>query len=88
MSTAIEEFPLNESDRRLLAADSTKADFIAELGRTPSRDLELGTTGPAWRKAVLAAYRAGDVSAVRATELLHGPIASDELERTDGDDSW
>lgn len=88
VSTATEELTLGESDRRLLAADPTKADFLAELGRTPSPDLELGTTGPGWRKAALAAYRAGDVSAIRATELLHGLIASDELERTDGDDSW
>ncbi|MEV7689070.1 helix-turn-helix domain-containing protein [Streptomyces bungoensis] len=65
--------------RRQKANSPTRGDFLAVLGEQPIPDLETGTTGKLWRKAVLGAWEAGAVTAPRAVELLYGAITVDEL---------
>lgn len=61
-----------------------RGDLLAVTGTEPVPDLEPGATGSAWRRAVLAAWRAGVVTAARTVELLYGALAEDELpERPD-----
>ncbi len=65
--------------RRQKANSPTRGDFLAVLGEQPVPDLETGTTGKLWRKAVLGAWEVGAVTAPRAVELLYGAITVDEL---------
>lgn len=71
-----------EDQARALGCDTpTRGDFQEVLGVEPGSDLQLGDTGPAWRGAVLAAWRSGVITAPRTVELLHGQLAADELPR-------
>jgi Zn-dependent peptidase ImmA (M78 family) len=73
---------LTKDEARSLRADTpTRGDFQEALGTEPAPDLRVGQTGPAWRSAVLAAWRAEAVTAARTVELLHGQLAVDELPR-------
>jgi Zn-dependent peptidase ImmA (M78 family) len=65
--------------RRLRVDSPLKGDFLAELGYAPEPDLEVGQTGPSWRKAVVAAWQQSLITGPRAVELLHGAITVDEL---------
>ena len=65
--------------RRLQAQDPTRAEFVAVLGETPQPDLVQGSTGPRWRRGVLQAYQAGNITAERAVELLHGLLGPADL---------
>ncbi|RKS79427.1 Zn-dependent peptidase ImmA (M78 family) [Actinomadura pelletieri DSM 43383] len=56
-----------------------KGEFLAVLGEEPKPDLEIGDTGPAWRRAVLAAWERSLITASRAVELLKGQITVAEL---------
>jgi hypothetical protein len=72
------EFPLPQA--AVEAAWSTGVEDD-RLGTEPVPDLRVGQTGPGWRSAVLAAWRAEAITADRAVELLHGQLAADELPR-------
>jgi transcriptional regulator with XRE-family HTH domain/Zn-dependent peptidase ImmA (M78 family) len=73
---------LAEDQARTLRSDTpTRGDFQDVLGAEPAPDLPVGDTGPAWRTAVLAAWRSGAITAPRTVELLHGRLAADELPR-------
>ncbi|MDN3296346.1 XRE family transcriptional regulator [Streptomyces ficellus] len=65
--------------RRQKANSPTRGDFLAALGKQPNPDLETGTTGKLWRKAVLSAWQAGAITAPRTVELLYGALTVDEL---------
>jgi Zn-dependent peptidase ImmA (M78 family)/DNA-binding XRE family transcriptional regulator len=67
--------------RALRAETPTRGDFQEALGSEPAPDLRIGQTGPAWRAAVLAAWRAEAITADRTVELLHDQLAADELPR-------
>lgn len=87
-ASAVLSLPGDER-RRLLSTDPTRAEFISVLGESPLPDLGVGETGPAWRRAVLAAFGAGDISGARAVELLHGLVTEDDLpDRTALADFW
>lgn len=73
---------------RLLSPDPVRADFLAVLGAEPEPDLPTGATGPAWRRAVLAALRAGDITPGRAVELLHGLVTEADLPEPSTVASW
>jgi len=68
-----------EDASRLRHATPQLGDFVAVLGRSPAEDLVTGTTGPAWRRAVLAAYTQGRITRPRAVEMLHGALTEAEL---------
>lgn len=65
--------------RREKADIPQRGDFLALHGTQPVPDLETGTTGFQWRKAALAAWSRGDITAPRTVELLYGAIGEDEL---------
>lgn len=69
----------SEQARRLRANTPTRGDLLAVAGSEPQPDLEVGTAGAHWRKAVLAAWQQGAVTGSRAVELLYGAIREDEL---------
>lgn len=56
-------------------------EFVAAHGHGPEPDLVPGTTGAHWRKAALAAYLQGSVTAPRAVDLLYGTLTEEELPR-------
>lgn len=56
-----------------------KGEFLAVTGSEPMEDLQVGTTGSGWRRAVVEAYRRGLITPGRAVELLHGALDDDEL---------
>ena len=58
--------------RSLEARTPVLGDFLGHLGTAPVEDLAVGTTGAAWKRTVLAAYRRSLITGVRALELLHG----------------
>ncbi|WP_433228496.1 helix-turn-helix domain-containing protein [Actinomadura formosensis] len=64
---------------RLRAETPVKGEFLAVLGEEPKADLEVGHTGPAWRRAVLAAWERSLITAARTVELLRQEITEDEL---------
>ncbi len=72
---------LTESDetRHLRAHNPVRGDFLAVCGNEPPPDLEVGATGEQWKRAVMAAWNAGAVTAARVVELLHGTITADDL---------
>jgi Zn-dependent peptidase ImmA (M78 family)/transcriptional regulator with XRE-family HTH domain len=73
---------VTRDEARVLRAETpTRGDFQEALGAEPLPDLVLGETGPAWRAAVLAAWRSGAITAPRVVELLHGDLAESELPR-------
>lgn len=88
--TAVRALSLSDTARKqLLAAAPTRAEFIAVLGEAPQPDLEPGATGPRWRRAVLMAYGAGDMTAARTVELLHGLVTEADLpDRAELADRW
>ncbi|WP_246156881.1 helix-turn-helix domain-containing protein [Streptomyces xiamenensis] len=61
------------------ANSPTRGDFLAVLGEQPIPDLEPGTTGKLWRKAVLNAWETGAITAPRTIELLYDAITVEEL---------
>lgn len=65
--------------QRLRAETPVRGDFLAVLGYEPVQDLVVGETGPAWRRAVLAAWQQAIITADRAVELLRGAITPDDL---------
>ncbi|QUQ71980.1 hypothetical protein [Kutzneria sp. CA-103260] len=58
----------------LAATPPVVGDFLAQLGTVPVEDLTVGTTGAAWKRAVLAAYGNSLITGTRALELLHGAV--------------
>ncbi|MFI9466642.1 helix-turn-helix domain-containing protein [Streptomyces sp. NPDC052492] len=72
--------------RHLKADTPVRGDFLAVRGAEPVPDLETGATGTAWRQAVLAAWKAGAVSAARTVELLYGALQESELPEQDLED--
>jgi hypothetical protein len=68
----------SEERERLNAVPPTAADFIA-LGERWVAELEAPSVPPEYGKKVLAAYRAGKLSASRTVELLWGTVAIEEL---------
>jgi hypothetical protein len=60
------------------AAPPTAADFIA-LGERWVAEMEAPSVPPEYGKRVLAAYRAGKLSAARTTELLWGTVTIEDL---------
>jgi len=58
----------------LAAAVPVRGDFLAQLGTVPVEDLAVGTTGAAWKRAVLAAYGSSLITGERALELLYGAL--------------
>ncbi len=65
--------------RRQRADTPMRGDFLAVHGSEPVPDLEIGTTGAQWRRAALAAWSRGRITAPRAVELLYGAVSEDEL---------
>lgn len=65
--------------QRLRPATPVRGDFLAVLGREPGTDLEIGETGPGWRKAVLAAWKQGRLTAARVGELLRERLTREDL---------
>jgi Zn-dependent peptidase ImmA (M78 family)/transcriptional regulator with XRE-family HTH domain len=65
--------------QRLRAATPRRGEFLALLASEPAEDLRLGEVGPVWRKAVLAGWQQGVLTAARAVELLHGEISVEDL---------
>lgn len=72
--------------RRLKAHTPVRGDFLAVHGSQPVPDLETGTTGPRWRRAVLTAWDQGVITAPRSVELLYGAVTGEELPSRDGED--
>ncbi|ARQ70510.1 DNA-binding protein [Streptomyces marincola] len=68
-----------EQARRQKADTPLRGDFLAVYGSEPVPDLEMGATGPQWRRAALAAWAQGAITAPRAVELLYGAITEDDL---------
>ena len=66
----------------------TRGDLVRVVGREVPPDLEPGSTGPRWTKAVLDAYAAGELGARRALQLLGGRFSEDQLPATGDDDLW
>jgi transcriptional regulator with XRE-family HTH domain/Zn-dependent peptidase ImmA (M78 family) len=64
---------------RLRAETPVRGEFLAVLGEEPIPDLSVGDTGPAWRRAVLAAWEGGLITAARTIELLGGGLSEDDL---------
>lgn len=73
--------------RRLKANTPVQGDFLAVLGRTPVPDLGVGTTGPGWQRAALAAWSQGAITSARTVELLYGSISEDQLPYRELEDS-
>jgi transcriptional regulator with XRE-family HTH domain/Zn-dependent peptidase ImmA (M78 family) len=69
----------DDEARSLRSERPTRGDLQEVLGVEPAPDLLPGETGPAWRSAVLTAWRAGTITPARTVELLHGQLAVDEL---------
>lgn len=63
-----------------------RGELLEVLGREPVEDLVVGETSPGWRQAVIAAWRAGAVTASRVVELLHGAVTESELPDRDEPD--
>jgi Zn-dependent peptidase ImmA (M78 family)/transcriptional regulator with XRE-family HTH domain len=63
----------------LLGRTPQRGDFLAIVGSSPQEDLQTGSTGPSWRRAVLRAYLDGKITRPRAVEMLHGALSEDEL---------
>ncbi len=64
---------------KLRSETPQRGDFLAICGAEPAEDLRAGETGPAWRRAVMAAYHDGTVTPARAIELLHGALDESDL---------
>ncbi|MGO1049161.1 helix-turn-helix domain-containing protein [Crossiella sp. CA198] len=62
----------------LAARSPVFGDFLAQVGSPPEEDLALGATGPAWRRAAMAAYTQSRITGRRAIQLLHGAITQVE----------
>jgi transcriptional regulator with XRE-family HTH domain/Zn-dependent peptidase ImmA (M78 family) len=70
---------IDATQRRTLEARApVRGDFFAQLGTAPVEDLAVGTTGAAWKRSVLAAYRKSLITDVRALQLLHGAARGPE----------
>jgi Zn-dependent peptidase ImmA (M78 family) len=78
---------IDGADARRYKADiPQRGDFLAAHGSQPVPDLEVGATGKQWRRATLAAWSSGAITAPRAVELLYGAISEDELPSRDLED--
>ncbi|MHA6618928.1 helix-turn-helix domain-containing protein [Pseudonocardia sp. DLS-67] len=71
--------------QRLRARTPTRGDFLEVVGAEPRPDLDIGATGPAWKRAVLGAWRAGRISTDRARALLHESLDLSEFPQRDVD---
>ncbi len=71
---------------RISAVTPVRGEFLAVLGVVPQEDLEIGVTGPQWRRSALRAWRRGLVTASRAVELLRGALDVDDLPEQDAED--
>ncbi|WP_079151739.1 helix-turn-helix domain-containing protein [Streptomyces sp. RTd22] len=69
----------NAEARRQKANTPTRGDFLAAHGNVPVPDLETGATGAQWRRAALAAWSKGAITAPRTVELLYNAVQEDEL---------
>ena len=69
---------------RLRADQPLRGDFVRIVGREPLPDLTPGTTGAAWKRAVLHAYEDGAITRERAVELLRGALSVQDLPSPDG----
>jgi Zn-dependent peptidase ImmA (M78 family) len=63
----------------LRAQTPVRGDFLAVLGEEPKQDLEIGDTGPAWRRAVLAAWERSLITSARTIELLGEALTEEDL---------
>jgi transcriptional regulator with XRE-family HTH domain/Zn-dependent peptidase ImmA (M78 family) len=73
---------LDAAEARRQRSDTPQlGEFVAAHGHGPEPDLEAGITGALWRKAALAAYLQGTVTAPRVIELLYNALTKDELPR-------
>jgi Zn-dependent peptidase ImmA (M78 family)/transcriptional regulator with XRE-family HTH domain len=72
-----------EEARREKADTPLRGDFLAVHGSEPVPDLVVGTTGAQWRRAALAAWLQGVITAPRAVELLYGAIGEEDLPSRD-----
>lgn len=66
--------------RSLRSRAPVDADFLRVVGLLPAADLSLKETGPAYRRAVVAALDAGRVTPARAAELLYDAVSPGDLE--------
>lgn len=80
------EFVSPQESRRLKANPPVRGDFISALGTEPQADLEIGTVGVEWRRAVFRAWKRSLITGPRTVELLHGRLGLDELPARDGAD--
>jgi Zn-dependent peptidase ImmA (M78 family)/transcriptional regulator with XRE-family HTH domain len=78
--TAAKQGEVQESQLR--AAMPLAADFLMLAAGEPTPDLDVGTTGPVWRRAVLAAVAQSKITPERAVELLHGALTVTEVRET------
>jgi Zn-dependent peptidase ImmA (M78 family)/transcriptional regulator with XRE-family HTH domain len=69
----------SEAAQQLRAKNPQRGEFLEVVGREPGADLKPGETSGAWRQAVIAAWKAGEITAARAVELLHEAIAEADL---------
>lgn len=67
-----------ETARTYAARRPVRGDFLAELGTAPEEDLTIGSAGPKWTRAVLAAYQDALITGRRAMELLPGAVRRPE----------
>ncbi|AYY14979.1 ImmA/IrrE family metallo-endopeptidase [Actinobacteria bacterium YIM 96077] len=71
---------ISDEEARTLRADTPqRGDLLAVCGYEPVEDLLPSQTGPAWRRAVLAAYRDATITPARTIELLHSAIDEQDL---------
>lgn len=63
--------------RALEASAPTHADFVRVVGTPPTGDLQPGSTGSAYRRAVMDSLDRQLITPARAGELLHGLLDSD-----------
>jgi transcriptional regulator with XRE-family HTH domain len=73
------ELVSSDQATRLRAETPVRGDFLAVLGEEPRPDLDVGHTGPAWRRGVLAAWERSIITAARTIELLGGEITEEDL---------
>jgi Zn-dependent peptidase ImmA (M78 family)/transcriptional regulator with XRE-family HTH domain len=57
----------------------TRAELLDAAGWEPTPDLVDGQLPPSYARSVLHAWEAGEISAARTVELLHGQVAVDDL---------
>jgi transcriptional regulator with XRE-family HTH domain len=74
--------------RQIITAAPGRGEFIELMGHEPVEDLVVGETSGTWRQAVFRAWRAADITASRAAELLHGLLDEEDLPNRDEAQVW